>query len=104
MLRPSTTWSAFFRLDAGKFMKSIIYLADGAPVMAVIAGNREINEHKLKGHLGAASLELAMDSAVEETTGAPVGFAGPVNKFKLRTVCDIGSEGHRQRNYRGQQK
>jgi len=79
----------FFGCGAGKFLKSIIYLADGAPVMAVIAGDRDINEHKLKGFLGAAELDLAPDSVVEETTKAPVGFAGPVNDFKIRTVFDI---------------
>jgi len=79
----------FFKASAGIFMKSIIYLADGKPVMAVVPGDREINEHKLKNVLGAAELELAPDNVVEEVTGAPVGFAGPVKGPKVRTVYDI---------------
>ncbi|MBP7583269.1 MAG: proline--tRNA ligase [Spirochaetes bacterium] len=80
----------FFGCGAGKFLKSIIYVADSKPVMAVIAGDRDINEHKLKGFLGAAELELAPDATVVDVTKAPVGFAGPVNDFKIRTVFDVG--------------
>ncbi|MCX8123195.1 MAG: proline--tRNA ligase [Spirochaetes bacterium] len=68
----------FFGCSAHKFLKSLIYVADGIPVMAVVPGDREINEVKLKNVLGALELELAPDSVVEEVTGAPVGFAGPI--------------------------
>jgi prolyl-tRNA synthetase len=81
--------AAFFRCPSDLFLKSIIYLADGEPVMAVVPGGREVNEHKLKNRLGAAELELAPDATVEKVTGAPVGFAGPVNTLKLRTVFDL---------------
>lgn len=80
---------SFFNCTASKFLKSIIYLADGKPVMAIISGDREINEHKLKNSLGAVELELAPDSVVEEVTKAPVGFAGPINDFAIRTIFDI---------------
>ncbi len=79
---------SFFNCDASKFLKSIIYLADGKPVMAVISGDREINEHKLKRALGASELELAPDHIVEDVTRAPVGFAGPINDFNIRTIFD----------------
>ncbi|MBN2039822.1 MAG: proline--tRNA ligase [Spirochaetes bacterium] len=80
---------SFFNCSAEKFLKSIIYLADNKPVMAVVPGNREINELKLKNTLGAVELELAPDNVVEEVTSAPVGFAGPVNGLNVRTVFDI---------------
>lgn len=78
----------FFKCGPERFLKSIIYTADGEQVMAVVPGDREINEHKLKNHLRAAELELASDAAVEEVTGAPVGFAGPVTDRNIRIVCD----------------
>ncbi len=81
--------TGFFRAPAAVFLKSIVYMADGKPVMAVIPGDREINEHKLKNYLSAGELELATDNVVEEVTSAPVGFAGPVNKLNVRTVFDI---------------
>jgi prolyl-tRNA synthetase len=79
----------FFKISTDNFLKTIIYLADEEPVMAVITGNREINEHKLKNILGCNELELAPDKVVEEITGAPVGFAGPANDFKVKTIFDI---------------
>jgi prolyl-tRNA synthetase len=80
--------TVFFNCSADKFLKSIIYLADNKPVMAVVPGGREINELKLKNHLGAVELAIAPDRVVEEVTSASVGFAGPVNDFKVRTVFD----------------
>lgn len=78
----------FFNVESGTFLKSIVYMADNKPVMAVVPGNREINELKLKNYLGAIELEIAPDSVVEKATGAPVGFAGPVIKGGLRVICD----------------
>ena len=81
--------AAFFKCSPEKFLKSIVYLADGKPVMAVVTGEREINEHKLKNALGAVDLELAPDTVVETVTGAPVGFAGPVSKKDVEIIYDL---------------
>jgi len=79
----------FFKTTAGLFLKSIIYLADGEPVMAVVAGDREINEVKLASALGAREVALADDQTVQRVTGAPVGFAGPVG-VKVKCIFDKG--------------
>ncbi len=79
----------FFKCEPDKFLKSIIYIADGDPVMAVVTGSREINEQKLARALGATHVELAPDTVVEEVTGAPVGFAGPITKKKIRILFDL---------------
>ena len=81
--------TGFFKCTADRFLKSIIYLADGKPVMAVVSGDREINEPKLARAAGASLLEMAPDSVVEEVTGAPVGFAGPVTNKKIRIIGDL---------------
>ncbi len=81
--------AVFFKCTADRFLKSIIYVADGKPIMAVVPGNREINELKLARAAGAVQLELAPDSVVVEVTGAPVGFAGPVTKKNIRIIFDI---------------
>jgi len=78
----------FFGCDEDRFLKSIVYIADGKPVMAVVPGSREINEAKLSNYLKAVELELAPDTVVEEFTGAAVGFAGPVTDKKIRIVFD----------------
>jgi prolyl-tRNA synthetase len=70
--------SAFMKVPPTSLAKTLIYLADGKPVAVMVRGDRELNEIKLKKALGATEVVLAGDKAVNEVTGAPVGFAGPV--------------------------
>ncbi|HOP64422.1 MAG TPA: proline--tRNA ligase [Spirochaetota bacterium] len=79
----------FFKCDADRFLKSIIYVADGKPLMVVVPGSREVNEHKLKNHTGAVELGLASDDVVEQFTGAPYGFAGPAGLNNSKIIFDI---------------
>lgn len=79
----------FFKCDEDKFLKSIIYLADGKPVVVVVPGSREVNEHKLKNFVNAVELGLASDEVVQQVTGAPFGFAGPVGIKETRVIFDI---------------
>ena len=80
--------SAFLNVSAGRLVKTLIYIADGKPVAALVRGDRDVNEIKLKRALGAGTLLLATDAAVREVTGAPVGFAGPVG-LKVPVYCDL---------------
>jgi prolyl-tRNA editing enzyme YbaK/EbsC (Cys-tRNA(Pro) deacylase) len=80
--------SAFLKVAPDKLVKTLIYLADGKPVAALVRGDRDVNEIKLKKALGASQLVLATDAAVREVTGAPVGFAGPVG-LKVPVTCDL---------------
>ena len=71
------------------FVKTLIYETENEFVGALIRGDREVNEIKLKNHLGCQYLELAGEGKVIEVTGAPVGFAGPIGlPGKLRLVAD----------------
>ncbi len=79
----------FFKFNEDKFLKSVIYVADGKPLMVVVPGSREVNEHKLKNFIGALELDLANDDVVETVIGAPFGFAGPVGIKDTRIVFDV---------------
>lgn len=61
-----------------KLIKTMIFMADGTPVAALVRGDREVNEIKLKKLLNAQTVELASPATVEALTEAPLGFAGPV--------------------------
>lgn len=69
--------SKFLGVPPGRLIKTLIYVADGRPVAALVPGDRELNEIKLRNALGARALQLADDATIERVTGAPVGFAGP---------------------------
>ena len=75
--------------DAKHFAKTLIYRADDKFVAVMLRGDREVNETKLKNHLGALELELAEAEDVIRITGAPVGFAGPIGlKEKVLIIAD----------------
>ena len=68
----------FLGIEADTLSKTLLFDVDGAPVAAMVRGDRELNEIKLKNHLHAADVKLASPEQVVAWTGAPVGFAGPV--------------------------
>ncbi len=80
--------SAFLGVPPSRLVKTLVYLADGAPIAVLVRGDREVNEIKLRKALEATDLLLAGDAAVREVTGAPVGFAGPVG-LKIAVYCDL---------------
>lgn len=69
---------SFLGLRADRFVKTVLYLADDKPVAALVRGDHTLNELKLQKHLGCSVLTLADSGTIEQVTGAPVGFAGPV--------------------------
>lgn len=87
--------SSFMGLESSKFVKSLVYKADGKCVMVCVPGDRDVNDVKLKRFLGAKSLELADFGSVLDVTGANAGFVGPVNPSDktLRIVADISLKG-----------
>ena len=58
--------------------KLLIYLGDGKPVAALVRGDHELNEPKFRRQVGASVLTPADAPTIEKTTGAPMGFLGPV--------------------------
>ena len=79
--------TAFLSLQPNQIVKTLIFSADGNTVAALIRGDHEVNEVKLKNLLGADQLELADPHLVAEVTGAPMGFAGPVG-LKTKMIAD----------------
>ncbi len=88
--------AGFLKTTSDRLIKTLIFkmVGDGAPegdkrfVAALIRGDREINEVKLTHHVGAAELVLASDADIEQVTGGPVGFSGPVGLKNIRVVAD----------------
>lgn len=69
----------FFGTEPYVFAKTIIYKADDKFIAAMVRGDRDINEVKLKNLVGCVDdLELAEPFEVRRITNAEVGFAGPI--------------------------
>ena len=69
----------FLGSKSQEMIKTLIYkTADEQVVAAVLRGDHELNEEKLTQALGGIKPELADEQTIIDTTGAAVGFAGPV--------------------------
>jgi prolyl-tRNA synthetase len=75
-----------------KFLKMVVYQADGQPVVAFVRGDRELNEHKLKRVLGTKTLFKANDDIYRQVAGCDPGFGGPLN-LKGTVVADLSVMG-----------
>ncbi|GLI36649.1 proline--tRNA ligase [Geobacter hydrogenophilus] len=84
--------TAFLGIPASSLVKTLLCVADGEPVAALVRGDHDLNEIKLKHLLGCEELEMASEEVVERVTGAPVGFAGPVG-LKIKIVADLVVQG-----------
>ena len=62
-----------------QLVKTLLYRApDGSFLAAMVRGDRELNEGKLETVSGLSPLEMASEAEIEEVTGGPLGFTGPV--------------------------
>jgi prolyl-tRNA synthetase len=69
----------FLKKNPKQFIKTLFFLAEGQPVMALVRGDHELNENKLRRFLGVKELEKAPQHIYEAIAGCPAGFAGPVD-------------------------
>jgi Cys-tRNA(Pro) deacylase len=65
-------------VEVGQIVKSLVFLADGAPVVALVSGSNQLDEKKLAVAAGASSTGRATAEQVREATGFPVGGVPPV--------------------------
>ena len=77
----------FLAAEESGSAKLLVYMADGQPVAALIRGDHEANEAKLRRAFGATTLVPAEPAAIQKATGAPMGFLGPVD-IKVPLVID----------------
>jgi prolyl-tRNA editing enzyme YbaK/EbsC (Cys-tRNA(Pro) deacylase) len=89
----STAEGAARAVDAplGSIVKSLVFLADGAPLLVLVAGDRRADVHRLRAALGLSKkrLRIAQPGEVLEQTGFEVGGVPPVgHRAVLRTLID----------------
>ena len=81
----------FFGISHSKFAKAVVYKAQEKPVIALIPGDRELNETKLCNYLGIGEhdLEMADGDTIMAISGADKGFTGPIGlKGSVRLLID----------------
>jgi len=85
--------AAFLSEPPERFVKTLLYTTStGATVAALVRGDHELSEIKLRTALGVAWVAMADAETVQRLTGAEVGFAGPVG-LGVRMVGDQALRG-----------
>jgi len=80
--------AAFLEIDPAHLIKTLIFETDEDFVAVLIRGDQEVNEVKLRNLLGCTHLQLATETKIEEVTGGPQGFSGPVGLDAIRMIAD----------------
>ncbi|MDW5565831.1 proline--tRNA ligase [Streptococcus mutans] len=81
--------AAFLEIDPTQTIKTLLFIADDEPVVALLVGNDQVNEVKLKNYLGADFLEPANEEEAREIFSASFGSLGPVNlPENIKIVAD----------------
>ena len=76
------------KVPASQIVKTMLYKADGEIVAALVRGDREVNEIKLKNLIGAVELELLTAEDIALVSNGNIGSIGPVG-LKARIFADL---------------
>src|SRR5699024_7344307 len=75
-------------INKTKILKSVLLVADGnKPIMAIIRGDHDVNEIKVRIAVGAETIEHATEEQIEELfAGLPAGYVGPLDLGEEVTI------------------
>src|SRR6266566_2606315 len=85
----------FTELPATSQMKSLVMVADGKPVLALLRGDHQLSETKFASALGAIEVRPAHPHEIREWFGADAGSLGPVGIVNMPILVDTGLEGRK---------
>jgi prolyl-tRNA synthetase len=77
----------FVGLPTSRTLKAVFYFSDGEFIFAVIRGDLEVNETKLRNALKCSELRLATESEVDGA-GLVAGFASPIGIKGVKVIAD----------------
>ncbi|MCB1318994.1 MAG: proline--tRNA ligase, partial [Leptospiraceae bacterium] len=75
------------KVDVRAVLKTVVFLADGKPVGICLRGDRQLNEVKLKNHLGANELVPAEAEDIK-AMGSVAGFVAPLHLKNTTILWD----------------
>ena len=87
--------SEFTRLPPTSQMKSLVMVAGGKPVLALLRGDHSLSETKLGSATGASEIRTAHPHEIREWFGADAGSLGPIGVRNMQVLADRALEGRR---------
>jgi prolyl-tRNA synthetase len=77
-------------------IKTLVYIADEKPVLALLRGDHQLNEAKLASALGASELRAAREDEIVELLGARPGSLGAIRVLNQTILCDENLRGRKR--------
>ncbi|GEN49901.1 proline--tRNA ligase [Alkalibacterium pelagium] len=83
--------SEFLNLPKAQLIKSVLYMADNeTPVLAIVRGDQEVNDIKLRIAIGAEDVVPAEDDQIKSVFKTVPGYVGPVDlSEEVRIIADL---------------
>jgi prolyl-tRNA synthetase len=78
----------FLKVSPRDLVKTLIFESDSGCFGALVRGDHEISEKKLKRLWDSENIQLASEETVEKITHAPKGFAGPIG-LSIPILADL---------------
>ena len=80
-------------VGVAQIANSLVFAADGAPLLVMASGGHRVDTAKVAGIVGADRVERATPEFVREHTGFAIGGVAPVgHPAPLRTLVDVELE------------
>lgn len=93
--RTAADAAAAIGCDVAQIVKSLVFDADGEPVLVLTSGANRVDEHRVAANLGVVALGKADAARVREATGYAIGGTPPFGHDRtLRIVCDVDLTRH----------
>lgn len=88
--RTAAQAAAVLGCPVGAVANSLVFLADGEPVLVLTSGGHRVDVAATAAALGAGDLTRPKAPAVRAATGQPIGGVSPVgHPRRLRTLIDV---------------
>ena len=78
--------AAALGVTVGQIANSLVFVADGDPVLVLTSGANRVDTDKLAALLGAAKVQRADPDTVRDATGFPIGGVAPVGHLTALPV------------------
>ena len=93
--RTAAEAAAALGCDVGAIASSLVFLADGEPILVLTSGSHRVDTDLLASQIGATAITRASADQVREATGQPIGGVAPLgHPAPVTTYIDVELNNH----------
>lgn len=93
--RTAAEAAAALGCEVGAIASSLVFLADGSPILVLTSGSHRVDTDVLAAQIGAGEITRASADAVRAATGQPIGGVAPVgHPAPVPTYIDVELRNH----------